>query len=277
MPDLIVTENMTLDGVIEATEGWFDAAGGEDDVSDVEAALQKQGEAADALLLGRVTFEQMRGDWPLQTDDTTGITDYLNDVSKYVLSNTLQDPEWERTAVLGSVDDIRALKSRTGGDIVTTGSIRLVRELIAAGLVDEYRLFTYPVVLGRGQRLFADATEVPRLHLVESQPFRSVSDGADLARFYSALLSGRLLSRARLSAMEDTVATDSPTVRDGLGIFAVKQPDCGRVWGHEGGIQNYTTLVQARKDGSRIVVISLRGPAPPQAPPTAQFVCPSPG
>jgi dihydrofolate reductase len=91
-----------------------------------------------------VTFEQMRGYWPLQTDDTTGITDYLNGVSKYAISTTLQDPEWERTAVLRSVDDIRALKSETGGDIVTTGSIRLVRELIAAELVDEYRLFTLP-------------------------------------------------------------------------------------------------------------------------------------
>jgi dihydrofolate reductase len=67
MRDLIVTENITLDGVIEATEGWFDPAGGEDDVSDVEAALRKQREAADALLLGRATFEQMRGYWPLQT------------------------------------------------------------------------------------------------------------------------------------------------------------------------------------------------------------------
>ena len=82
----------------------------------------------------------MRGYWPLQTDDTTGITDYLNDVSKYLLSNTLQDPEWERRVVLRSVDDIRALKSETGGEIVTTGNIRLVCELIAAGLVDEYRL-----------------------------------------------------------------------------------------------------------------------------------------
>ncbi len=75
--------------------------------------------------------------------------------------------------MLRSVDDIRGLKSETGGEIVTTGSIRLVRELIAAGLVDEYRHFTYPVVLGRGQRLFADATEVPRLRQVERQPFRS--------------------------------------------------------------------------------------------------------
>ena len=117
----------------------------------------------------------MRGYWPLQTDDTTGIADYLNNVSKYVVSSTLQDPEWERTAVLRGrlVDEIRALKSNPGRDIVTTGSITVVRELIAAGLVDEYRLFVYPVVLGRGERLFADATEVPSLRLVEARPFRS--------------------------------------------------------------------------------------------------------
>ena len=143
------------------------------DNADIDAVRRLHMQPQDALVLGRRTFEDMRGYWPLQTDDTTGITDYLNDVSKYVLSNTLRDPKWERTAVLRSVDDIRALKSKRGGDIVTTGSIRLVRELIAAGLVDEYRLFTYPVVLGRGQRLFADATEGPRLRLVESQPFRS--------------------------------------------------------------------------------------------------------
>lgn len=88
-----------------------------------------------------------------------------------MVSSALQDPEWKRTAVLRTIADIRALKSETGEDIVTTGSIKLVRELIAAGLVDEYRLFTYPVVLGRGQRLFANASEVPRLRLVESQPF----------------------------------------------------------------------------------------------------------
>jgi dihydrofolate reductase len=172
MRDLIVTENITLDGVIEAT-GWFDPAGGRDDLSDVETVLEDQRGAADALLLGRVTFEQMRGYWPRQVDDTTGITNYLNGVSKYVVSRTLQDPEWERTTVLRSLDEIRPLKSETGGDIVTTGSISLVRRLLSAGLVDEYRLFTYPVVLGRGRRLFADATDVPRLRLAESQGFRS--------------------------------------------------------------------------------------------------------
>jgi dihydrofolate reductase len=70
-------------------------------------------------------------------------------------------------------DELRALKSKPGKDIVTTGSITLVHALIAAGLVDEYRLFVYPVVLGRGRRLFAEGTEVPRLRLAETRPFHS--------------------------------------------------------------------------------------------------------
>jgi dihydrofolate reductase len=134
--------------------------------------LRQQRRAADALLLGRVTFEQMFGDWPLHTDDTTGITDYLNDVRSTWSPARCKTPSGKRTAVPRSVNDIPALKSETGGDIVTTGSIRLVGELIAV-LVDEFRLFTYPVVLGRGQQLFANASAVPRLRLAESQPFRS--------------------------------------------------------------------------------------------------------
>ncbi len=187
MRELVVTENITLDGVIDATEGWFDPAGddAEVDQSDIEAAIRQQSGSADAVLLGRVTFEQMRGYWPLQTDDTTGITEYLNTVSKYVVSSTLQDPQWEHTTVLrgGLVDETRALKSQPGKDIVATGSMSVVRDLIAAGLVDEYRLFVYPVVLGRGQTLFADATELPRLRLVETQPFRS---GVVLLRYRTA-------------------------------------------------------------------------------------------
>src|SRR5215210_543089 len=93
MRDLIVTENITLDGVIEATGGWFGPAGDDGvDESDVIPALNEQREAADAFLVGRATFEQMRGCWPHQTDDATGISEYLDRVSKYVVSRTLQDP-----------------------------------------------------------------------------------------------------------------------------------------------------------------------------------------
>jgi dihydrofolate reductase len=183
MRKLAVTENITLDGVIDASEGWFSPADdGDVDQSDMIDALQEQQRNADAVLFGRVTFEEMRGYWPHQTDDETGVTDYLNAVNKYVVSTTMTDPEWERTTILSGdlADEIGRLKEEPGKDIVATGSIRLVHSLIAAGLVDEYRLFIYPVVVGKGARLFEDARNVPRLALVESQAFRS---GVVLSRY----------------------------------------------------------------------------------------------
>ncbi|WP_020391662.1 dihydrofolate reductase family protein [Kribbella catacumbae] len=181
MRDLVVTENITVDGVIDASGGWFNPGdAGEVDLSDVLAALEVQRESADAFLVGRQTFEDMRGYWPLQTDDQTGISEYLNAVSKYVVSTTLQDPQWENCTVLRGLDDVEALKAQPGKDIVTTGSIKLVHSLAAAGLVDEYRLFVYPVVLGKGQRLFPDTTTPSTLHLTETQPFHS---GITLLRY----------------------------------------------------------------------------------------------
>lgn len=176
MRKLVVTENITMDGVIDASEGWFAPSGEEDvDQSDLIEALREQSSAADAVLLGRVTFEEMRGFWPLQTNDKTGVTDYLNNVAKYVVSSTMKEPQWQRSTVLsGNVqDNIRELKGREGKDIVVTGSITLVHELIASGLVDEYRLFLYPVVIGRGARLFEDARNVGKLELTDCRQFRS--------------------------------------------------------------------------------------------------------
>jgi dihydrofolate reductase len=181
--DLIVTENITLDGVIDASANWFDPAGADDvDRSDQLAALTEQREAADAFLVGRRTFEQMRSYWPHRTDDETGVSAYLDRVHKHVVSTTLEDPGWEPTTILrGPLDEeVAALKAAPGADIVTTGSITLVHGLIAAGLVDEYRLFVYPVVVGAGARLFEDATGHPPLTLVEARPFRS---GVALLRY----------------------------------------------------------------------------------------------
>jgi hypothetical protein len=97
MRELIVTQNITLDGVIDAAEGWFDPAGEEEvDQSDVVETLREQMATTDALLVGRVTFEQLRGYWPRQRDDVTGVRDHLNQVDKYVVSRTLQDPAWEQ-------------------------------------------------------------------------------------------------------------------------------------------------------------------------------------
>ena len=186
MRDLIVTENITLDGVIDASAGWFSPAGAEDiDHSDLIAALTDQREAADAFVIGRRTFEQMRSYWPNQTDDETGVAAYLDRVRKYVVSTTIDDPGWEPTTVLRGPleDEIAKLKAAPGRDIVVTGSITLVHDLIAQRLVDEYRLFVYPVVVGAGARLFEEATDVPALQLAEARPFRS---GVVLLRYRPA-------------------------------------------------------------------------------------------
>lgn len=174
---LVVTENMTVDGVIDATEDWFAPAGDEDGVesSDVLDTVREHMRAQDALVLGRVTFESFREYWPKQTDDTTGITKHLNDVQKYVVSSTLEDPRWENSIVLADdlVAEVQALKGQPGGEIGVTGSISVVWQLIDAGLVDEYRLFFYPVLIGRGRRLFEGEASRPELELVDAKIFRS--------------------------------------------------------------------------------------------------------
>jgi dihydrofolate reductase len=184
--DLIVTENITIDSVIDATGDWFVPSGSEDPdhVAEMREVEERLRATADALLVGRLTFEAFRGYWPRQTDDTTGVTEYLNRVDKYVISSTLEEPRWERTTVLrGDVaDEVAALKDRPGGDIVTTGSITLVHALGRARLVDEYRLFVYPVVLGQGRRLFEGPAERHDLTLVETHAFTS---GIVLLRYRS--------------------------------------------------------------------------------------------
>jgi dihydrofolate reductase len=180
MRKLVVTENITVDGVIDMSAGWFDPLDEEVDQSDIIAATAEHSVAADALLLGRNTFEAFRGFWPKQTDDPTGVSDYLNGVNKYVVSRTIGDPGWQNTTVLRGdlVEEVRTLKAEHGRDIVATGSVQLVHALIGTGLVDEYRLFVFPVVVGRGARLFESAEL--SLQLLETRPF---SSGAVLLRF----------------------------------------------------------------------------------------------
>jgi len=180
MRKLAVTENITLDGVIDMAKGWFDPLNEDFDQSDITAANTEHREAADALLVGRNTFESFREFWPKQTDDPTGVSDYLNAVNKYVVSSTLDDPGWENSTVLRGpvVEEVRKLKKAPGRNIVATGSTQLVHALIAARLVDEYRLFMFPVVVGRGARLFESANV--KLKLLETQPFVS---GAVLLRY----------------------------------------------------------------------------------------------
>jgi dihydrofolate reductase len=173
---LAITQNITVDGSIEMLGDWFDPQGEADvDNSDLLDELHRHQSEADGFLVGRRTFEDLRAYWPEQSDDSTGISDYLNRVRKYVVSSTMTDPRWQNSTVLSGdpVEEVHALKGQPGQDIVVTGSITLCHTLIEAGLADEYRLFVYPVVQGRGRRLFPEGFECPRLRLVEANAFRS--------------------------------------------------------------------------------------------------------
>ena len=151
---VIVTENMTINGVIEFVDPWFDP--GKQDDAELLDLQRRQMSAETALLLGRNTFEDFRGYWPEQVDDTSGSADHLDRVAKYLVTATVTDPGWTNTTVVHPeflLDSVQRLRSQGSGDIGITGSIQLVHALLAADLVDELRLFVYPVVTGRGRSL----------------------------------------------------------------------------------------------------------------------------
>jgi dihydrofolate reductase len=172
---LVVTENISANGVVEFVDDWFDPSD-QDDADDLFATMQEQMATEEALLLGRRTFEDFRGYWPHQTDDASGSTAHLNRVPKYVASSTMTDPGWANTTVLTGrlEDEVAALKTQGGGgDLGVTGSISVVHALVRAGLVDEYRLFVYPVLSSRGRGLVPSGVAPQRLELTESRAFRS--------------------------------------------------------------------------------------------------------
>jgi dihydrofolate reductase len=178
MRKLVITQNVTLDGSVEMLDDWFNPQQQDDALLEES---HRQDAESDALLLGRQTFEDFRGYWPAQTDDATGITDYLNKVAKYVVSSTLDDPGWANTTVLRGdpVPHVNALKEQDGWDIVLTGSISLAHTLIAADIVDEFRMFVYPAVQGRGRPFFPAAR--PNLRLLDEP--KSFPSGIVLLRY----------------------------------------------------------------------------------------------
>ncbi|MCP3425411.1 dihydrofolate reductase family protein [Rothia sp. AR01] len=167
---IVITQNMTLDGRIEMLTGWFDPSRKDEDLAE---EIREQSAREAVLLLGRQTFTDFRSYWPLQTDDPTGVAEHLNRIDKRVISRTLGDPEWENTTVLAEdpLEVVRGLREEPGDDVVVTGSITLAHALIEADLVDEYRIFTYPVWQGRGRGFFPDDYEVPPLGLLRATSF----------------------------------------------------------------------------------------------------------
>lgn len=173
MGKLTVTEFVSVDGVFEDPGGSEDYEHGgwtfEYDRGDDGNAfkLEELTEAA-AHLLGRVTYEGFAAAWPAREGE---FADKLNHDPKYVVSTTLEDPEWENTTVISGdvAEEISKLKARTDGVILVAGSGTLVRALLADDLVDELRLMVFPTVLGRGKRLFGDGIDRLKLELAEAR------------------------------------------------------------------------------------------------------------
>jgi dihydrofolate reductase len=177
MGRVVVSEFMTLDGVIEAPGGGedFEHAGwsfrfdrGE------EAAKFKFDElmAADAQLLGRITYTGFAQAWPSMTG-TGEFGEKMNSMPKYVVSRTLTDEQaaWSNSKVIGQdlAGEVSQLKQQLAGDILVAGSARLVQSLSELQLVDEYRLMVFPIVLGAGKRLFAEGSSTTALRLLDSK------------------------------------------------------------------------------------------------------------
>jgi dihydrofolate reductase len=179
MGKLVVSEFVTVDGVMEdpgGSEGFERGGwafqferGAEGDKFKLEEAL-----AADALLLGRKTYEGFAAAWPSRKDEA-GFADKMNSMPKYVVSTTLRDPEWSNSTAIG--DDLPAEVAKLKdehGTILVYGSAQLLHALLRHGLVDELVLMVFPVVLGEGKRLFADGLDRTGFELVESTPMGQV-------------------------------------------------------------------------------------------------------
>jgi len=180
MRTLITTAFISLDGVVEAPggePGYRNSGWTFKDIPFDEAAYELKGteqDEATALLLGRVSYQSFAPVWPGMTVEFAG----YNAMPKYVVSTTLQDSDlvtnWGETTILRSLDDVAALKETDGGPIIINGSATLNRNLSDAGLIDQYNLLVFPVLLGAGKRLFSDADrDKTNLELVSSESYKN--------------------------------------------------------------------------------------------------------
>lgn len=182
MGKIIFATNCTLDGVVQDPDGhegfrlggWFGTFGG-DDLSEWAKVETEEALAAEALLLGRRSDEWFATRWPSRTGEWA---DRLNSMPKYVVSGTLKEPRWSNSTVLRGdpVGAVAQLKQQVDGEVVIYASYQLARTLIEHDLVDELRLTIFPVVLGAGERLFAEASDSKPMRLVSARTI-----GANLA------------------------------------------------------------------------------------------------
>jgi len=179
MGNLIISENVSLDGVVQDPTGeegfkyggWF-AGVGDRDRDERAKVMLDEALSTEAMLLGRRSYEFLATRWPSRAG---ALADRLNSKPKYVVSSTLQNPTWNNSKVLNgdAVAEVSKLKQQLSGDIVIAASFQLVRALIERDVADELRLMIHPVVLGGGERLFDDTAGKIPLRLLRA---RTVGD-----------------------------------------------------------------------------------------------------
>jgi dihydrofolate reductase len=174
MRKVVVSVFVTLDGVMEDPGGAEGFEHGGWQIPFFDEDLNRYARellfASDALLLGRVTYQQFAAAWPSITDEE-GFADRMNSLPKYVASTTLQEPlAWNATLLTGEVAEaVAKLKQQPGGDLLVQGSGQLARTLLRHKLIDAYQLWVHPVVLGSGRRLFGDGAPPTTLRLVDTK------------------------------------------------------------------------------------------------------------
>jgi dihydrofolate reductase len=170
MRKVVAAEFVSLDGVMESPDKWHFPYFNEE----MGQAVGEGFAASDAMLMGRVNYEEWAAYWPQQDPEENPVAAQMNDVRKYVVSTTLEEPlEWSNSTLIKEnvAEEISALKNQPGKDIVISGSGTLVRSLLRYGLLDELKLMIHPILVGSGKRLFEDETETKPLELVDSQTF----------------------------------------------------------------------------------------------------------
>jgi dihydrofolate reductase len=180
MGKIVVSENVSLDGVVEDPTGeegfrhggWFNQIGDRDREGWAKVGFD-EAVGAEVMLLGRRSYEFLAARWPSRTGKWA---DRLNSMPKYVVSSTLVDPDWSNSTVLRGevVNEVSKLKQERDGEILVAASRQLVRTLMEHDLVDELRLMVYPIVLGAGERLFGETRDKTPMRLVDTE---TVGDG----------------------------------------------------------------------------------------------------
>ena len=177
MGRIVVSDNVSLDGVIQDPAGdeGFRVGGWVGLIKDspqVNKLALDEALGAEALLLGRRSYEWFAARWPSRSGE---LADRLNSLPKYVVSSTLEDPAWNNSTVLkgDAVDEVSKLKQELTGEIVVAASFQLVRTMVEHDLVDELRLKIFPVVLGAGERLFGETTDKKPMRLIDTQTVES--------------------------------------------------------------------------------------------------------